>query len=553
MKSPLRCISKLLICLALAPSAMAAQAPYDDLLELFHEWRAFEQPPSLDGAPDYRAETFAGRQGGLAALQARLQAFEIEDWPIEQQVDWHLLRAEMNGMLFNLRVLRPWERDPAFYTSVWTFESDTPAHEGPNHHALVELWTYAFPLSADAEAKLTAELATIPPLLRQARGNLVGNARELWEGGITNLVEQSEALAELADRLDAAGPELLDSLREAREATDAFIAWLRAEAESKTGPSGIGKAYYTWHLRNVHLVPLSWEQERSLLKRELDRAHATLRLEEHRNADLPPLRPIATEAEYAERAEAAVRQFVAFLGERSVLPKYDYIEPALRAHMGSFVPAAQRNFFARVAHHEPLALWTHWYHWFDLARIKSQPHPSPVRRGALLYNIFDSRSEGMATGFEEMAMHAGLFDDNPRARELVYIMLAQRAARGLGSLEAHANRFTLKEARDFHVAWTPRGWMREDLDLLGFEQLLYLRQPGYGTSYVTGKYLLERLLAERGRQLGDAFRLAEFFRELDEAGVIPVSLLRWQLTGKDDEIRALMAPESTAWPESAED
>ena len=84
------------------------------------------------------------------------------------------------------------------------------------------------------------------------------------------------------------------------------------------------------------------------------------------------------------------------------------------------------------------------------------------------------------------------------------------------------------------------GWMREDLDLLGFEQLLYLRQPGYGTSYVTGKYLIERLLAERGKQTGGELKLRDFFAEVDAAGVIPVALLRWQLTGQDDEIRALM-------------
>jgi uncharacterized protein (DUF885 family) len=99
----------------------------------------------------------------------------------------------------------------------------------------------------------------------------------------------------------------------------------------------------------------------------------------------------------------------------------------------------------------------------------------------------------------------------------------------------------MKQARDFHVEWTPRGWMREDLDLLGFEQLLYLRQPGYGSSYVTGKYLIERLLAERKKQLGEDFTLAGFFADLDAVGVIPVSLIRWQLSGKDDEIRALTA------------
>ena len=134
-------------------------------------------------------------------------------------------------------------------------------------------------------------------------------------------------------------------------------------------------------------------------------------------------------------------------------------------------------------------------------------------------------------------LHAGLFDDNPRAREIVWILLAQRAARGLGSLHAHANEFTMKEAADFHVRWTPRGWMREDLDLLGFEQQLYLRQPGYGTSYLTGKHLLDRLLMERSRQQGERFTSAQFFADVNAAGLIPVSLIAWELLGTDWETR----------------
>jgi uncharacterized protein (DUF885 family) len=119
-------------------------------------------------------------------------------------------------------------------------------------------------------------------------------------------------------------------------------------------------------------------------------------------------------------------------------------------------------------------------------------------------------------------------------------MLAQRAARGLGSLYAQANEFTMKQAADFHVEWTPRGWMRPDLDLLGFEQQLYLRQPGYGTSYITGKYLLEQLMAERSSQLGEAFTLSRYFTEMNAAGLIPVSLIRWEMTGKDDEIKRML-------------
>lgn len=231
---------------------------------------------------------------------------------------------------------------------------------------------------------------------------------------------------------------------------------------------------------------------------------------------------------------------MAFLKQNEILPIRDYMDPAMRAQIGTYAPEETRNFFAMATHREPMTLYTHFYHWWDLAQMGATPHSSPIRRGPLLYNIWDSRAEGMATSMEEMMLHAGLYDDNPRAREIVWIMLAQRAARGLGSLYAHANEFTMKQAADLHVAWTPRGWMREDLDLLGFEQHLYLRQPGYGTSYLTGKYLLDQLLMERSRQLGDSFTSSRFFDEVNAAGLIPVSLIRWQLTGKDDEIRAML-------------
>jgi hypothetical protein len=535
----------LMLVVGITPLAGLAQQPtstgtYEDLLVLFEDWREFESPPLLNGAPDYTAETTTRRHRELKAYQARLMSFDIESWSIARQVDWHLVRAEMNGMDFNIRVLKPWVRDPAYYTSVWTEQSDTPAHEGPTHHALVELWTYEFPLNPQTRARLSSQLKTIPPLLQQARINLTGNARELWIAGIQNLRDQEAALVELSATTESTGDEFETALENARVATTDFIGWLETQAPSKTGPSGIGKENYTWQLRNVHLVPLSWEEEVALLQRELDRAVSMLVLEEFHNRELPPLVPIASPEEYAQRADQAVIKFSEFLRNEDILPEYDYIEPVLRAHMGEFVPQESRNFFYTVSHHELLALWTHWYHWFDLALMETQPHPSPIRREALRYNIFDSRSEGMSTGFEEMMMHAGLYDDNPRAREVVWIMLAQRAARGLGSLYAHANIFTMQEARNFHVARTPRGWMRDDLDLLGFEQLLYMRQPGYGSSYITGKYLIERLLAEMGRQSEEEIVLSDFFGQVDQQGVIPVSLIHWQLTGDGEQVRSLM-------------
>ena len=522
-----------------AGAATPASKTYQELLTLFAEWRAFERPPLRDGAPDYTANTFKRRHQELKTYEARLAAIDPRGWPVEQQVDYQLVRAEMNGLDFYIRVLQPWARDPAFYKSVFTEQSDTPAHEGPTQHAAIELWTYSFPLSAEAQKKLSSELRTVRPLLAQAQLNLTGNARDLWLAGTGTMQKQILDLGQLAEKTPKASAELSEALRGAQQASTEFVAWLEKQAPAKTGPSGVGKENYTWSLRNVHLIPLTWEEEVDLLKRELARAHASLRLEEQRNRGLPQLPVISSPEEYQRRANEAITKYLAFLKAKDILPMQEYMEPALRERIGEYSPEATRDFFAMASHREPMTLFTHFYHWWDLAQMRVDPHASPVRRGPLLYNIWDSRAEGMATAMEEMMMHAGYYDDNPRAREIVWIMLAQRAARGLASLRAQANEITMKEAKAFQVEWTPRGWMRPDLDLVGFEQQLYLRQPGYGTSYVTGKYLLDELLMDRSKQLGDEFTLRRFFSELNAAGVIPVSMIRWQLTGKDDEIRTL--------------
>lgn len=529
------------LAVACQSSPQPGTSDYRDLPALFQEWRAFERPPLRDGAPDYTAATFASRIEEYRRLRARLEAMKTAGWSIPEQVDWHLVRAEMNGFDFNHRVLKPWERDPAYYQSIWMARSDVPAHEGPTHHAVTEFWTYQFPLTKAEEERLIADLRVIPPLMRQARGNLKGNARELWIAGIRDIRAQRADLDTIGERV---GPQangaLLAVIAESKAATDELIAWLEAEAPKKTGPSGIGKDNYTWYQRNVHLVPLTWEQEVDLLKRELDRAWSSLKLEEHRNRNLPPLVAASTPAEYDAMADKAATRLMKFLREQEILTVTDYLEPALRQHLGSFVPAEKRNFFQIGAHYDPLPLFTHFYHWFELARMDLQPHPSPVRRGALLYNIFDSRNEGTATGVEEMFMHAGLYDDSPRSRELVWILLAQRAARGLGSLYAHANEMTMEQAGGVHMDRTPRGWMKTEKELMLFEQHLYLRQPGYGTSYVTGKYLLERTLADFARERekrGEPFRLKDFFDRLNAIDSIPISLARWEMTGLDDEIR----------------
>ena len=527
-----------LIACAVLTSTIQAQPSYQQLTALFTEWRAFERPPMRDGAPDYTAATMARKHTELNAWRSRLRAIDTTGWTTEQQIDWHLVRAEMNGLDFYIRVLKPWERDPAYYATVWPDQSDTPEHEGPTNHAAIELWKYTFPLDADAQARMHNELRTIPPLLQQARTNLTGNARDLWIAGTGSVRNQIRDLDDLATKVGSP-PRLVSAIRDARQATADFVRWLEQQAASKTGPSGMGTADYTWSQRNVHLIPLTWEQEVAILQRELARSHASLRLEEQRNIGRPQIEPVKSEDEYRRRANASVDRLMKFVRDREIITVKANMDPALRPKIGSFVPIERRNFFGIAMHLEPNTLYTHFYHWWDLAQMRDEPHASPIRRGALLYNIWDSRSEGMATAFEEAMMLAGLYDDNPRAREIVWIMLAQRAARGLGSLYAQSNEYTMKQAADFQVRWTPRGWMSPTLDLLGFEQQLYLRQPGYGTSYIIGKHLLDDLLREMSEQRGERFSLREYYDSVNRAGMIPVSLIRWQLTGNADQIRAL--------------
>jgi len=510
---------------------------YESLVALFYEWREFENPPLLNGAPNYTKNSFNKRHAEFKRLRARLEKIDISGWEKAQKIDLDVVLAEMNGYDFNYRVLRPWQRDPAFYQTIWTYQSDVPAHEGPTNHAVLELWTYSFPLTKKEKERLTKELSVIPPLLKQARKNLTGNAKDLWVAGIKNLEKQEKVLVGLQKKIKDKPPALVAALQKAEQETSFFVAWLKKETPKKTGPSGVGKENYTWYQQNVHLLPFTWEEEVALLEKELARAWASLVLEEQKNLSLPPMVAANSSEEFDKMAEEGVRRLMSFLEEKEIMPIKKNMEPALREHMGSFVKEEDRNFFLIGMHYDPVPLYSHFYHWFDLAEIRDNPHKSPIRRGPLLYNIFDSKSEGIATGVEEIFMHAGLYEDSPRSKEIVWIMLAQRAARGLGSLYAHANMMTMEEAGQVHVRWTPRGWMETEPHLLRFEQHLYLRQPGYGTCYITGKNIIEALLAEYVEQkeaAGEPFVMKDFFEEFNGAGNIPVELVRLEMIEKNE-------------------
>jgi hypothetical protein len=548
MRTALR---SLLLLLLACPVTVLAAGEYADLVQLALDWRAFERPAVSHCVPDYGAAAMDAKAAGLPALRARLAGIDTHGWPTAQIVDYKLIEAEMNGLDFDLRVRRPWARDPSFYATVIGERSDVPQHEGATAAPTIDLYAYAFPLTRAEQQTLTCSLGAIPALLEQAKINLRdSNARDLWVYSVRTLHDQSEVLTRLKagelemrtlegnNHADLAGANhtLLTALRRARSATVGFIEWLNSQAAAKTGPSGVGKENYNWYLQKVHLVPYDWDQQETLLRRELERAQAGLREEEYRNRDLPPLEPANTPAAFRTLSAGRMKKLTDFLIQSGIVPDKDYYRDAMLKQALEFVPPGQRDFFLQGAAREPLALYSHDYHWIELARMKYEPNQSPIRRLPALSNMFDARSEGLATAMEETLMHTGLYDDNPRGREIVWIMLANRAARGLASLYVQSNELTLQQAGHFHAQWTPHGWSDPNSDLVAFEQLLYLRQPGYGTSYIVGKLQFERLMSEYAHNqeaAGKPFSLADFFARMNQSGTIPFALIETELIAAD--------------------
>ena len=78
------------------------------------------------------------------------------------------------------------------------------------------------------------------------------------------------------------------------------------------------------------------------------------------------------------------------------------------------------------------------------------------------------------------------------------------------------------------------------------EQAIRLN-PGFPYWYIyeVGKAQFMELFRDRANQLGDAFVLKDFMDEFYASGFIPMSLIRWEITGYDDEIGELAPPKTT--------
>lgn len=526
------------------PVAAQTEQPasgYAALLALYDEFRALTVPEMVRGVPDYTPAAMQRQAERLAGLQQRLRAIDDGAWPIAERVDYMVVLAEMRGLEFQHRVMQPWKRDPAFY-------STTNLGFGPKMHGAFGI--PALPLKGDALTRFKASLDAVPAALRQARINLTDPRGDLARLAIVQKQVEINVFAELAARAAKEQPELVQPAKRAQAAAAEFKAWLESIEAGLPAHGGVGKENYAWYLKNVLLLPYTPEEVETIGEREYQRQVAFLKIEEHRNRAIPMPEPVKTRAEFDTKRKAEDEHLLKQLreGQWVTIPDYvqhdpeegPYVFPFERdpSKPGLFDPPLNLHFFFQAEFRDGLPLRAHNLpgHMFD--GLQAARNTRPIRGKPRLFFVNGLRNEGWAFYLEEMILQAGMLEDRPKTREIDYILGAKRAARVVPEIRMQANEWTWKQANESLIARTPK-WMKPGDAVAQFDIELYLRQPGYGIGYYMGKVELEKLLAEVAMQQGEAFDIKAFHDRFRAAGSIPISLIRWEMTGRDDEVRTM--------------
>jgi hypothetical protein len=491
----------------------------------FLDWRDQENP-------DFSAAAIDERSQELGELQRRLDDFAVVDWPLAQQVDFLAVRAKLDEQEFTLRVSKPWSRDPGFYVD-----------------RMLRVTFTELPVAGDVLAELHRQLDAIPGLVAEGKSNLADVAADYADLAIFNLSNADGVghgfpyraepppgvlgwYDDLLDRARRQQPELVDRIETARAAVESFRKWLVEGRPSMTADAGVGKEAFDWYLKHVKLMPYTSDDIVTLGQRELDRLWAMYALERHRNRDIPEIQISESAEEYQSRIDATDAIIRRFLVEEEIITIPDYIGE-LSTNVPWIVRDGGPNFWEQIQFRDPTPDHLHAVipgHRFDAVVERNNSHPI---RGRLTDG---ARAEGWAVYLEEAIMNAGMLDDKPRVRELIYLFGIFRAARMPADVWLQLNVMTAGEVADYWIERVPY----LDRDVARVDAEIYLRRPpGYGLGYTTGMLQMQRLLAVRKRQLDDAFSLKDFHDDFMAAGRLPLSLIHWEMTGDNEGVAAL--------------
>lgn len=533
----------------------------DGLTADFWHWRTAEQPLSADDmsrverpaawVPDWSPAAIEKYRTDLTVFEERWKAIDVATMPIPRQVDWRLMGSAMARARWELDVLKPWQRNPMFYLD-------------QTLGGIFDCLLQPPPFSEARAQEIVQRMGNIPRILDAAKQNLQRPPAPFARVALDELKDIGPRLMtvvrELKPQLSRKHQAQLDSeTARAVPALENYRTWLERQLPALPQRIAIGRPNYLFFLRKIALMPFTPEQLLAMSRQEWERAVAFQVYEEQRNQGLPPL-PLfpdqRTQMAREEKDEAAVRKFLedkqlltlpSWVRHYRNLPLPAYLEPL--ASMGttddltspsrlhengtSYIrpPSPKLGYFALASARDPRPIVVHEGvpgHYFQL--VLSWAHEDPIRR-----HYYDSgANEGIGFYSEEMTLQAGLFDDSPRTREMIYNFMRLRALRVEVDVKLATGEFNVDQAADYLAKSVPM-----DADTARAEAAFFASSPGQAISYQIGKIQITRLIAEARRVQAEKFNLRAMHDFIWKNGNVPLSLQRWELLGLQDEIRVL--------------
>ena len=528
----------------------------------FWEWRAAEQPFSFDDIPrldrprgwaaDWSPSTIAKHRDELTAFENRWKELgNVRDRSRPETVDYLLVGSAIARARWELDYVRGWQRNPWFYLD------QTLA-------SLFVSLTQPPPFDETRSSEILDRIQAIPRIISEGEANLKDPAGPLAELVIRQLQGIGPRLEEMARELKphltpATASQLDPAVRAAIRALEEYRGWLQQRLPGMSSNVAVGRENYIFFLKHVALIPYTPEQLIAKGRQEWERAVAFEAYEKNRNSRLPLLalaKDQATQIATEKRQEQEIRDFLevkniltvpAWVQHYRNLPYPAYLAPLaafgvaddltgparLKENATSYIktPSPDRGYFDLSTARDPRGIIVHEGmpgHYFQ--KVMSWTNEDPIRR-----HYYDSSAnEGIGFYAEEMMLQAGLFDDSPRTREIIYNFMRFRALRVEVDVKLSTGEFTIEQAADYFMKTVPldRATAMEDATF-------YASVPGVGISYQTGKLQIMKLLAEARLAQGDKFNLREFHDFVWKNGNVPIALLRYEYLGKTDEIEAL--------------
>lgn len=526
------------------------------LSQEFWPWRAATQPFSTDDIS--RIERSGGIRAwsaaAIALVRSQLDAFETQwrqidahSWSLHDQVDYRLVGSALARVRWELDALRRWERDPNFYVE----QTITAVHEA---------LTVPGPYDAKQSGEILTRIENIPSILEAARQNLKrppAPFAALTVDALDGIRRRLQAMAcALLPETTLSAAELNRAVKHAATALEQYRTWLQQIRPTLAPETAIGRDAYVFLLSHVALMPFTPEDLLAMGRQELQRAVSFEQWERERNASVPALRmapDLRTQIEDSVKAEAAIRNYLVrnnivsvpdWIAHYTVRPTpahlkaldgfgemIDFTSPS-RLHQNAIryvdPPSTSLGYFWLATAKDPRPDMVHEGvpgHYFQMAL--SWKHPDPIRR-----HFYDSgANEGIGFYAEEMMLQAGLFDDSPHSREIIYNFARLRALRVEVDVKLALGLFTIEQAADYLERTVPM-----DRETARQEAATFATTPGQAITYQIGKLQLLTFLADARLHQGERFRLRDFHDSVWLNGNVPIALQRWEMLGLTDEI-----------------